>query len=176
MYIPSSHDQLDSIDTLKKHGHIDPDLSNRAHFAGKGGVVGRGAKPSPASPHATLQPIPQSPRSSITFCFSFPKLASLSVLWRRCARPQLRYKLLDKPTSCSFSASSFVGNQAHFRNTRQLLRPQTGTRSARNRLSEIRNQLRFCSCESNGSSFAIMASDRDILPSWSACPFNNQAS
>lgn len=91
---------------------------------------------------------------------SLSKLANLLFFPRLCSRPLLRtnLKLLPTRASCSYF-STF------------LSKPRTGQAPPRHQfqrprpiITSIAGQIRFCSVESN-TSFAIMASDRDVLPS-----------
>lgn len=114
-------------------------------------------------------------------CFySQPKLATLHKTSRLCSRPQLWTRIAS-------SASSRAPTNYHYLRLSSSLNPTPSSRSfgcnAREphttsriqsaqrprispaRASALRTQKRYCQSEVT-SSFAIMASDRDILPAW----------
>jgi hypothetical protein len=102
---------------------------------------------------------------------SFKLASSISLLPRRCSRPQLWTRhLLTRPSSvCLLSTSSFANKQSSTARARELTTPRSRfsyrpLRASSSHL-EVRRQTRSCSSEASSSFFA-MASDRDILPAW----------
>ena len=98
------------------------------------------------------------------------KLAFLLNLSRRCSRPALWKQLpttTTKPHSCFLSTAAFATKQSSPARARvpRTPRDQLCFSPARATLAPSASGLRFCSSEVT-SSFAIMASDRDVLPAW----------
>jgi hypothetical protein len=99
---------------------------------------------------------------------SFTLASSLVTLSRHCSRTLCRTKLLRPkpfiPSVYSFTTTS-RGLTTPLAQSRQ--HPRTRLQPALSAPASIgTSQVRFCSCEGS-SSFAVMASDRDILPLWS---------
>lgn len=99
---------------------------------------------------------------------SFTLASSLVALSRHCSRTLCRTKLLRPkpfiPAVYSFATTS-RGLTTPVAQSRQ--HPRTRLQPALLAPASIGiSQVRFCSCEGS-SSFAVMASDRDILPLWS---------
>ena len=103
------------------------------------------------------------------------KLAALSLSSRLSSRPQLWTKLLPRPVPALHSSASASKRFLSFSQTARELQttPRVRPRLAAASPAAFSLQKRFCQSEVT-SDFANMASDRDILPSWSVattlCP------
>jgi hypothetical protein len=103
----------------------------------------------------------------IRFTVTFPslKLAFSVTLSRHCSHPRLLSKCLTRPLSSqALRVNCFSTAQKAPVAARPPLRAQL--RPNRTRFPPVHSQVRFCASQDSGT-FQVMASDRDILPSWS---------
>ena len=107
-----------------------------------------------------------------TGIFPFLKLAFPVALLRHCSRPRLLSKCFTRPLSSqalrfNCFSTTHKAPAAAGPPLRAQLRPN------RTRFPPVHSQVRFCASHDSGT-FQVMASDRDILPSWSVefCPCN----